>query len=72
MNLAPKVIIKLNTDSTALRYFYTQSLVAPGLLRINKISGSENVADLGTKYLDRVTLSRLRELAGVRPGVQEL
>ena len=58
------------TRHIELRYFYMQSLVASGLLRINKTSGSENVAYLGTKYLDRVTLSRLRELAGVRPGVQ--
>jgi hypothetical protein len=66
-NLAPKVIITVNTDSVVgksmatrcgasrrtrhieLRYFFTQSLVAAGLLRINKVFGAENVADLGTK-----------------------
>ena len=52
------------TRHLELRYFFMQSLVASGLLRINRISGSGNAADLGTKYLDRVTLSRLRELVG--------
>ena len=44
------------TRHIELRYFYRQSLVAAVLLRITKMVGSENVADLGTKYLDRVAL----------------
>ena len=58
------------TRHIELRYFYMQSLVTSGLLRTTKISGSGNVADLGTKCLGRVALSRLRDLVGVLPGVQ--
>jgi hypothetical protein len=46
-----------------------QSLVAQGLLKISKVKGSENVVDLGTKYLDRAKRSRLREMVGVQPAI---
>ena len=57
------------TRHIELRYFYMQRLVVFGLLKITKIGGSENVADLGTKYFVKTTLSRLRDLVGVLPGV---
>ena len=41
-----------------------------GLLKITKIGGPEKVVDLCTTYLDKATLSRLRDLVGVLPGVQ--
>ena len=47
-----------------------QSLVVSGLLKIAKVGGAENVADLGTKYVDKTTLARLRELVGVLPELQ--
>ena len=50
------------------RFFYTQSLVAQGLLPISNIRGIENVADLDTKCLCRGTRVRRRELAGVAPS----
>ena len=46
-----------------------QSLVAHGLLTISKVKGTENIADLGTKYLDRAKLLRLREMAGVQTAI---
>ena len=52
-----------------LRYLYKQSLVAQGLLNISKVKGAENVADLGTKYLDRKKLLRLRDMVGVQPAI---
>jgi len=58
------------TRHIELRYFYMQSVVVSGLVKIAKAGGSENVADLGTKYLDKATLSRLRDRVGVLPGLQ--
>ena len=58
------------TRHNELRYVYTQSLVTVGLLRIAKVPGAQKVADLGTQYLDRTTLGRLREMVGVQPSLQ--
>ena len=37
------------TRHIELRYFYMQRLTTAGLLRIAKVLGTQNVADLGTK-----------------------
>ena len=58
------------TRHIELRYFYVQSLVVFGLLKIAKVGGAENVADLGTKYVDKATLSRMRDMVGVLQGLQ--
>ena len=58
------------TRHIELRYFYMQSLVVSGLLKIAKVGGAENVADLGTKYVDKATLARMRELVGILPELQ--
>ena len=33
-------------------------------MKIAEVGGAENVANLGTKYVDKTTLARVRELVG--------
>ena len=39
-----------------VRYLYMQELVQRGLLKVKKVLGAENPADVGTKYVDHTTL----------------
>ena len=52
-----------------LKFFYMQNLVKLGLVVITKVPGVENVADLGTKYLDAKVLEKLRDIIGLRQGL---
>ena len=50
------------TRHIELRYFYMQSLVVSGLLKITKIGGSEDVADLGTRGPEKRWFCRIRDI----------
>ena len=45
---------------------WMQSLVRDGRLRLNKVRGDRNPADVLTKYLDRATLIAVSALGGFR------
>jgi hypothetical protein len=53
------------TKHIARRFFWIQQLVRAKLLRICCVSGVDNVADVGTKYLDQNTLLRLLGMIGM-------
>ena len=48
-----------------LRFLYVQNLVQMGLLRMAKLEGTRNPADLMTKYVATDVLQRLRTHLGV-------
>ena len=47
------------------RYLYMQELVARGLLRLKKILGTLNCADLGTKYLSAADIAKFLQDVGL-------
>ena len=49
-----------------VRCLWLQHLIAKKVLKISKIPGLENVADVGTKLLDRKTLYKHLHTIGVR------
>ena len=53
------------TKHVELRFLYMQNLVQMGLLRMAKIHGEQNPADLMTKYVATDVLSRLLTHLGV-------
>ena len=53
------------TKHVELRFLYVQNLVQMGLLRMAKIEGTRNPADLMTKYVATDVLQRLRAHLGV-------
>ena len=46
------------TRHVELKHFWIQDLVKDGLLKIKKIAGLENPADILTKYVTKDTLAR--------------
>ena len=48
-----------------VRFLYAQNLVQMGLLRMAKIDGARNPADLMTKYVATDVLQRLKTHLGV-------
>ena len=53
------------TKHVELRFLYVQNLVQMGLLRMAKLEGTRNPADLMTKYVATDVLQRLRTHLGV-------
>ena len=53
------------TKHVELRFLYVQNLVQMGLLRMAKIEGTRNPADLMTKYVATDVLQRLKAHIGV-------
>ena len=46
------------TKHVELRYLYVQELVASGMVRVKKVLGTLNPADILTKYIAKETLRR--------------
>ena len=46
------------TKHVELRFLYVQELVASGMIRVRKVSGTLNPADILTKYVPKETLFR--------------
>ena len=53
------------TKHVELRFLYVQNLVQMGLLKMAKIDGTRNPADLMTKYVATDVLQRLKTQLGV-------
>jgi hypothetical protein len=47
-------------------YFFLQSLVREGIIKVTKIKGEDNVADLGTKHLAWPRMAHLLKMLSVR------
>ena len=55
------------TERVELRYLYVQELVQSGLIRLCKVLGTLNPADILTKYVGKDTLSRRLGTLGLIP-----
>ncbi len=54
-----------------LRFLYLQNLVKLGTIRINKIPGAQNPADILTKYVTAEVLNRHTEHLGLIPTTDQ-
>jgi len=57
--IASKPGLNSKTKHIALRYHFIRQLIADGVIAVEKISTLDNVADILTKAVDRVTFERL-------------
>ena len=55
------------TKHVELRYLYVQEPVASGMVRIRKVLGTLNPADILTKYITKDTLHRHLSTFGFEP-----
>ena len=55
------------TKHVELRYLYVQELVQSGLIRLRKVLGTLNPADILTKYVSKDTLYRHLGTFGLIP-----
>ena len=49
-----------------IKYMFLQQMVKSKLLSLKKVPGTENTADIGTKYLEKATFEKLRLACGLR------
>ena len=64
-SLATRFGTSKRTRHIDTRLLYMQELVERGLLRLRKVPGTENVADLGTKHLNGKDLEKFLERIGL-------
>ena len=57
--IASKPGLNSKTKHIALRYHFIRQLIADGVIAVEKVSTLDNVADILTKAVDRVTFERL-------------
>ena len=58
------------TEHVELRFLFVKDLLKRERLTLNKISGTENPADLGTKVSDVNTRRQLCSIIGLEPAKQ--
>ena len=59
--------LPVKTKHVELRYLYVQELVQSGLIRLRKVLGTLNPADILTKYVSKDTLYRHLGTFGLIP-----
>ena len=57
-SMATRFGVSKRTRHIDVKFLYMQELVQRGLLKVKKVLGTENCADIGTKYVDFATLCK--------------